>query len=227
MTRVKICGITNADDARVAVEAGADALGFIFVEGTPRYIAPEGFRGQDPGMPQDVYALALCAHELITGAAWETSRTLPELSERVRKGELSGFLEIGPKIAEAAKDDKDDKAEKTAVAVDDDDEPDPRHCRGPLGRRPPRCYFPRNNPPLTWIVWPVMKPPSSLTRNRQVAAISSTCPWRPKGMPAVLGGRERVLRALVAHPLVGQFDRAEKLTDLLIARNADHLPWAK
>jgi phosphoribosylanthranilate isomerase len=40
MVRVKICGITSAADARLCVEAGADALGFIFVEGTPRHVTP-------------------------------------------------------------------------------------------------------------------------------------------------------------------------------------------
>lgn len=43
---------------------------------------------------------------------------------------------------------------------------------------------------------------------------------------AVNGGRERVLRAMQAHPLVLQYERAEKLTDLLIAHNAEHLAWA-
>ena len=41
VVRIKICGITNLEDALMAVDAGADALGFIFVEGTPRFVTPE------------------------------------------------------------------------------------------------------------------------------------------------------------------------------------------
>src|SRR5438034_414429 len=41
MVRVKVCGITRLEDALTAVEAGADALGFIFVESTPRFVTPE------------------------------------------------------------------------------------------------------------------------------------------------------------------------------------------
>ena len=39
--RIKICGITHADDAKAAVDAGADLIGLNFVPGSPRQIAPK------------------------------------------------------------------------------------------------------------------------------------------------------------------------------------------
>jgi len=43
---------------------------------------------------------------------------------------------------------------------------------------------------------------------------------------ALRGGRERVFKALLAHPLVGQYEYAQTLTDRLIAHNREHLAWA-
>jgi phosphoribosylanthranilate isomerase len=54
MTWIKICGITNLEDALVAVDAGADALGFVFYEKSPRCVTVEAAREIVAKLPEEV-----------------------------------------------------------------------------------------------------------------------------------------------------------------------------
>jgi phosphoribosylanthranilate isomerase len=83
MTWIKICGITNLEDALTAVKAGADALGFVFYEKSPRRIDPERVReiiAALPGAIEKVGVFVEESAEQVRETAERTGLTAVQLS---------------------------------------------------------------------------------------------------------------------------------------------------
>jgi phosphoribosylanthranilate isomerase len=105
MTKVKICGITNLEDALHAVECGADMLGFNFYTGSKRYIAPavaaEIVRAVSDSSVEhfgvfvnaDVAEVAKIAHHVGLNAVQLHGDETPEIVEDVTRS-LPGLLVV-------------------------------------------------------------------------------------------------------------------------------------
>lgn len=80
--RSKICGITSYKDAMMAIDAGADALGFVFYEASPRYISPSDARAIIKKLPPFVEKVALFVNadaQIINSYCQEAGATLAQI----------------------------------------------------------------------------------------------------------------------------------------------------
>jgi phosphoribosylanthranilate isomerase len=102
-TRVKVCGITSYDDAMYAVDAGADAIGFIFVEDTPRFIEPEKAAGIMFSLPPFVSTVGV-VRDLDVDAFCDLEQMCPAHSMQLHgKEPVDVVKQCGPGVIKAFK----------------------------------------------------------------------------------------------------------------------------
>jgi phosphoribosylanthranilate isomerase len=110
-TRVKICGITSVTDGQAAVEAGADAIGFIFYEKSPRYVALETAAEISKSLPPFVMRVGVFVNapeEFVTRAIADCGLTMlqfhgdetPEFCTQFGLMSMKAFRMHGPETLE-------------------------------------------------------------------------------------------------------------------------------
>jgi phosphoribosylanthranilate isomerase len=102
MTKVKICGITTVDDALMVVDSGADALGFVFYDKSPRCIAPARAAEIIKVLPPFIQVVGLFVHaslEFVNDTAARCNLDVvqlhghekPEFCDKIGRRVIKGF----------------------------------------------------------------------------------------------------------------------------------------
>src|ERR1700676_175259 len=99
MTWVKLCGMTNLEDALAAVDAGADAVGFVFYEKSPRNISVEAARDIVRKLPEGVEKVGVFVDlepERIRETVMEVGLTVVQLHGKRSAESVCRDLELSP-----------------------------------------------------------------------------------------------------------------------------------
>jgi len=100
-TRIKICGVRDAETAAAAAEHGADAVGFVFVEKSPRFIAPEDAWPVVQTLPPFVASVGLFQDASVDDYA-EAEQTCPTDFGQLHGGESEKTVRAcGPRLVKA------------------------------------------------------------------------------------------------------------------------------
>ena len=133
MTWVKICGMTNLEDALVAVDAGADAVGFVFYEKSPRYVTVERAREIAEKLPEEVEkvgvfvgATAEAVIDFSNAAGLTVAQIYPDANDQLpvlseeffRKAQCDVIVAMPARLLESPKDNKPDGFLLTCKALD-------------------------------------------------------------------------------------------------------------
>lgn len=92
MTKVKICGITNLEDALLSIKFGADELGFNFYGKSPRYISPKVARQIVDELPQKVLKIGVFVNKSLDGIL-ETAKVAGLDAIQLHGDEENRFIE--------------------------------------------------------------------------------------------------------------------------------------
>ncbi len=101
MVRIKICGITNVEDALVAVEAGADALGFVFYEQSPRFINPVMAAKIISRLPPFIQSVGLFVNEETEKINWTADYCGLDLAQLHGDESPEDCLEVNRRVIKA------------------------------------------------------------------------------------------------------------------------------
>lgn len=101
--RIKICGITNIEDALAAIEAGADALGFVFYEKSPRYIEAKEAKKIVEKLPPFVQTVGLFVNESSEKINAVCNEALMQISQIIDDDSNTDFSKLNQKYVKVVR----------------------------------------------------------------------------------------------------------------------------